>query len=41
MWMILIVVETEDSILICKRDSSQRVKEVVDKLRLKEMNEFI
>ncbi len=37
----LIVVETDDAILICKRDSSQRVKEVVDKLRLKDMTEYI
>lgn len=37
----LVVVETADSILICKKDSSQRVKEVVDKLRVKDMDEYL
>jgi mannose-1-phosphate guanylyltransferase len=37
----LIVVETSDAILICKKDSSQRVKEVVDKLRVKDMDEYL
>jgi mannose-1-phosphate guanylyltransferase len=37
----LIVVETGDAILICKKDSSQRVKEVVDKLRVKDMDIYL
>jgi len=37
----LIVVETSNAILICKKDSSQRVKEVVDKLRVKDMDEYL
>ena len=37
----LIVVETADAILICKKDSSQRVKEVVDKLRVKDMDQYL
>lgn len=37
----LILVETKDAILICRKESSQRVKEVVDKLHLKDMDEYI
>ena len=37
----IIVVETDDAILICKKDSSQRVKEIVDKLRVKDMDEYL
>ena len=37
----IILVETNDAILICKKDSSQRVKEVVDKLRHKEMDKYL
>ena len=37
----LIFVETADSILICKKNSSQRVKEIVDKLKLKDLDRFI
>jgi mannose-1-phosphate guanylyltransferase len=37
----LIVVETEDSLLICKRGCSQDVKKVVEILEHKEMKEFL
>ncbi len=37
----LVVVETDDAILICRKDSSQRVKEVVDYLKKKKLNEFL
>jgi len=37
----LVVVETEDALLICKKDQSQKVKDVVDALRRKKMNEYI
>ena len=37
----LAVVETDDAILICRKDSSQRVKEVVDHLKKKKLNEFL
>jgi len=37
----LIVVETEDSILICDRNQAQRVKELVDILRQKKMNKYL
>ncbi len=37
----IVLVETKDAILICKKDSSQRVKEVVDKLRLKDMDQYL
>jgi mannose-1-phosphate guanylyltransferase len=37
----LIVVETEDSLLICKRGRSQDVKKVVDILEKKNMKEFL
>ncbi len=37
----LIVVETDDTILVCRKDKSQRVKEVVDKLRLRNMEEYL
>jgi mannose-1-phosphate guanylyltransferase len=37
----IVLVETDDAILICKRESSQRVKEIVDKLRYKELEQFL
>jgi mannose-1-phosphate guanylyltransferase len=37
----LILVETDDAILICKKNSSQKVKDIVDKLRLKEMERYL
>ncbi len=37
----LIVVETEDALLICNKDDSQRVKEVVDALQRKELVRYI
>ena len=37
----LIVINTEDALLICKRGRSQDVKEVSDYLRRKQMNEYL
>ncbi len=37
----LTVVETEDAILICKKDSSQRVKEVVDNLKQRNLDQYL
>ena len=37
----LVVVEMDDSILICKKDSSQAVKSVVDYLERKDMTEYL
>ena len=37
----LIVISTDDAVLVCKRESSQEVKEVVDYLRRKQMNELL
>jgi mannose-1-phosphate guanylyltransferase len=37
----LIVITTDDAVLICKKGSSQDVKEVVDYLRRKQMNEYL
>ena len=37
----LVVVETDDALLICKKDQSQRVKDAVDALRRKKMEEYI
>ncbi len=37
----LIVISTDDSILICKKGRSQEVKEVVDFIRRKQMNEYL
>ncbi|APF17578.1 Nucleotidyl transferase [Caldithrix abyssi DSM 13497] len=37
----LAVVETEDAILICKKDSSQRVKEVIDDLKQRNLEEYL
>ena len=37
----LIVVDTEDSLLICKRGSSQDVKKVVDILEDKKKKEYL
>ena len=37
----LIIINTEDSLLICRRGHSQDVKEIVDHLRRKQMNEYL
>jgi mannose-1-phosphate guanylyltransferase len=37
----LIIIQTDDALLVCKKDASQDVKEVVDYLRRKQMNEFL
>ncbi len=37
----LVVVETDDALLICKKDQSQKVKDVVDALRRKKLNEYL
>ncbi len=37
----LVVVETEDAILICKMDRSQDVKDVVDQLKRKKMKQYL
>jgi len=37
----LIIIQTEDALLVCKKDGSQEVKEVVDFLRRKKMNEYL
>ncbi|MBN1396648.1 MAG: mannose-1-phosphate guanyltransferase, partial [Bacteroidetes bacterium] len=37
----MIVVTTDDAVLICKKGRSQDVKEIVDYLRRKQMNELL
>jgi mannose-1-phosphate guanylyltransferase len=37
----LIIISTEDSLLICKRGASQDVKEIVDHIRRKQMNDYL
>ncbi len=37
----LIIVSTDDAILICKKGQSQDVKEIVDYLRRKQMNDYL
>jgi mannose-1-phosphate guanylyltransferase len=37
----LIIIQTDDALLVCRKDSSQDVKEVVDYLRRKKMNEYL
>ncbi len=37
----LVVVETDDALLICKKDQSQKVKDVVDALRRKKQTEYL
>jgi mannose-1-phosphate guanylyltransferase len=37
----LIIVNTDDALLICKRGESQEVKEVADYLKRKQMNEYL
>ncbi len=37
----LIVINTPDAILVCKKGSSQDVKEIVDHLKRKQMNEYL
>ncbi len=37
----LAIVETDDAILICRKDSSQRVKEIVDQLKQKKLHDYL
>lgn len=37
----LVVVETEDAILVCSRDATERVKEIPERLREKEWTEYL
>jgi len=37
----LVIISTDDAILICKKGESQDVKEVVDYIRRKQMNDFL
>ncbi len=37
----LIIISTDDAILVCKRGRSQDVKEIVDYLRRKQMNDYL
>lgn len=37
----LIIISTEDAVLVCRKGQSQDVKEIVDYLRRKQMNEFL
>ena len=37
----LIVINTDDALLICKKEKSQEVKEVVDYLKRKQMNDLL
>ncbi len=37
----LVVVETDDAILICRKDRSQRVKDLVDTLRRREQHKYL
>jgi len=37
----LVVVETDDALLVCRKGESQRVKDVVDELRRKKMMEYL
>ncbi len=37
----MIVVETKDAILVCKRENAQRVKDIVDKMRISNLEKYI
>ena len=37
----LIVINTDDALLICKKGKSQDVKEIVDYLKRKQMNDYL
>ncbi|MDP2885905.1 MAG: mannose-1-phosphate guanylyltransferase [Ignavibacteria bacterium] len=37
----LIIISTDDALLVCKKERSQEVKEVVDFIRRKQMNEYL
>jgi mannose-1-phosphate guanylyltransferase len=37
----LIIVSTDDAVIVCKKGRSQDVKEVVDFIRRKQMNEYL
>jgi len=37
----LIIINTDDALLVCKREKSQNVKEVVDYLKRKQMNDLL
>lgn len=37
----LIIISTDDAVLVCKKGESQNVKEIVDYIRRKQMNEYL
>jgi len=37
----LIIISTDDAVIVCKKGRSQEVKEVVDFIRRKQMNEYL
>ncbi len=37
----LIIIQTDDAVLVCKKGKSQEVKEIVDFIRRKQMNEYL
>jgi len=37
----LIIIATDDAVLVCKKGRSQEVKDIVDQLRRKQLNEFL
>lgn len=37
----IVCVETKDAILLCKKDKSQRVKNIVDRLKIKDMDSYL
>ena len=37
----VIVINTEDALLVCRRDQSQEVKKVVDHLKIKNLKEYL
>jgi len=37
----LIIINTEDALLVCRRDQAQNVKKVVDHLRINKLNEYL
>jgi len=37
----MIIVETDDAILVCRKDQAQNVKEVVDQLRERGLEKYI
>jgi hypothetical protein len=37
----LVIVETDDAVLVCRREDTERVKEIVDRLTAERRDEYL